>query len=220
METTKTITQDLTHAPALVRVLIGGAVGACAAVGDLFLGPAKAAPLVGWDGLALTYVVLTWWLIWPLNPGQTARRATRHDPTRAVSYVLLLSAALASLVAVGLVLFKAGQSSGTGEAKRVGFGIASVVLSWAIVHTVYALRYATVHFSDPNGGVHFNQRGLPSYRDFAYLSFTIGMTFQVSDTALTNSHIRRTALLHALSAYVLDTVIVAASVNLVAGLSH
>jgi uncharacterized membrane protein len=189
-------------------------------VGDLVLGPPRAAPLVGWDGLVLTYVVLTWWLIWPLNAGQTEHRATRYDPTRAVSYVLLMSAALASLVAVGAVLFEAGRSHGRGELGRVGFGIASVVLSWTIVHTVYTLRYATSHYSNPDGGVDFNQRALPTYRDFAYLAFTVGMTFQVSDTALTNSNIRRTALLHALSAYALDTVIVASTVNLVAGLSH
>jgi uncharacterized membrane protein len=220
MRNTNNPTWDLTHAPALVRVLIGAAVGGCAAAGDVLRGPLEAAPLVGWDALALTYLGLTWWLIWPLNPGQTARRATRHDPTRAVSYVLLMSAALASLLAVGLVLFQARHSSGTGQAERVGFGVASVVLSWAMVHTVYTLRYATVHYTDPRGGVDFNQRTLPSYRDFAYLAFTIGMTFQVSDTALTTSNIRRTALLHALSAYALATVILAAAVNLIAGLSH
>jgi uncharacterized membrane protein len=221
MKGTQSRSRGLTYAPALTRVAIGVAVGGCVGVGDVFFGPARAAPLVGWDGLALTYLGLTWWLIWPLDPGQTARRATRHDPTQAVSYLLLTTAALASLVAVGLVLFQARKASGTDdEVQRVGFGIASVLLSWAMVHTVYTLRYATLHYTDPNGGVHFNQPEPPSYRDFAYVAFTIGMTFQVSDTALTNPIIRRTALLHALMAYALVTAILAATVNLIAGLSH
>jgi uncharacterized membrane protein len=181
---------ELTQAPALARVAIGAVVGVCAAVLDVIFGPTKAAPLVGWDALALSYLGLTWWLIWPLNAGQTARRATRHDPTRAVSYVLLLTAALASVLAFGFVLLGASRSSGTAEVLRVGLGIGSVVVSWAVVHSVYTLRYATTMYSDPSGGINFNQTQPPCYRDFAYMAFTLGMTFQVSDTALTTSTIR------------------------------
>lgn len=211
---------DLTHAPALARVAIGAVVGVCAAVLDVIFGPTKAAPLVGWDALALTYLGLTWWLIWPLSSGQTAQRATRHDPTRAVSYVLLLTAALASVLAFGLVLLGASRSSGTREVLRVALGIGSVVVSWAVVHSVYSLRYATTMYSDPSGGIHFNQTQPPCYRDFAYMAFTLGMTFQVSDTALTTSTIRRTALFHALTSYPLGTLILAGTVNLITGLSR
>jgi uncharacterized membrane protein len=211
---------DLTHAPALVRVAIGAVVGACLALLDIALGPPRAAPLIGWDGLALTYLGLTWWVIWPLNPGQTAHRAVRHDPTRAVSYVLLLTAALASVLALGLVLFKASRDSGTAEALRVALGVFSVVVSWAVVHTVYTLRYATTWYSDPSRGINFHQTQPPRYRDFAYVAFTIGMTFQVSDTALTTSTIRRTALFHALTSYPLATLILAGTVNLTTGLSR
>jgi uncharacterized membrane protein len=211
---------DMTHAPALVRVAIGAVVGACLALLDVILGPTRAAPLIGWDGLALTYFGLTWWVIWPLNPGQTAQRATRHDPTRAVSYVLLLTAALASVLALGLVLFGASRDSGTAEALRVALGVFSVVVSWAVVHSVYTLRYATTWYSDPSRGINFHQAQPPRYRDFAYVAFTIGMTFQVSDTVLTTSTIRRAALFHALTSYPLATLILAATVNLVTGLSR
>jgi uncharacterized membrane protein len=214
------ITKDLTNASALVRVAIGAVGGVCAAVLDVIFGPANAAPLVGWDALALIYLGLTWWLIWPLNAGQTAHRATRHDPTRAVSYVLLLIAALASLLAVGAVLFGASRSRGTAEVLRVALGVGSVVVSWAVVHTIYTLRYATTYYSDPNGGLKFHQPDPPSYHEFAYVAFTIGMTFQVSDTALTTTVIRRTALFHALMSYPLATVILAATVNLIVGLSR
>jgi uncharacterized membrane protein len=212
-------TKDLTHAPALVRVAIGAVVGVSAAAVDVIFGPTRAAPLIGWDALALTYACLTWWLICPLNAGQTARRATRHDPTRAVSYVLLLTAALASLLAVGLVLFGASRSGGTARGLRVALGVGSVVVSWTMVHTIYTLRYATTYYSDPSGGVNFNQPSPPTYREFASVAFTIGMTFQVADTALTTTVIRRTAFFHALMSYSLATVILAATVNLIAGLN-
>ncbi len=210
----------LTHAPALVRVGIGAGAGVVAAIVEATLGSARAAPLIGWDVLALTYLGLTWSVIWPLNSGQTARRATRNDPTTAVSYVLLLSAALASLLAIGLVLFGASRTSGTTEGLRVALGVGSVVLSWAIVHTIYTLRYASTYYGDPDGGIDFNHPEPPTYREFAYLAFTVGMTFQVSDTRLTTSTLRRIALVHALISYPLETVIVAATVNLVAGLSR
>jgi uncharacterized membrane protein len=213
--------RNLTNVPALVRVGIGVVVGVAAAVLQGVFAAPDAAPLVGWDALALTYVCLTWWRIWPLDAEETERRATRHDATRTVSYALLLAAAFASLAAVGVVLFQAQQSKGTAEILRVALGVGSVVVSWALIHTTFTLHYARKYYSDEGGaGVDFNQNEPPRYSDFAYLAFTIGMTFQVSDTALTNSAIRRVALFHAMMSYSLATVILASAVNLIAGLSQ
>jgi uncharacterized membrane protein len=211
---------NLTNIPAGVRVAIALVVGVTVGtLMGLFASP-TAAPLVGWDALALTYVILTWWRIWPLDAAQTARRATRHDATRTVAYTLLLSAAVASLVAVGAVLFQASHSKGATELLRVALGVGSVVVSWTLVHTTFTLHYARQYYTDQNAcGVEFNQDEPPRYSDFAYLAFTIGMTFQVSDTALTTSSIRRVALSHALMSYLLATVILAGTVNLIAGLS-
>lgn len=88
-----------------------------------------------------------------------------------------------------------------------------------MVHTVFALRYAGLYYSGPDGGVNFNDNEKPAYADFAYLAFTIGMTYQVSDTALTTRAVRHTALRHALLSYLLGTVIIAATINLAAGLA-
>jgi uncharacterized membrane protein len=213
--------RNLTNVPALARVAIAALAGVGAGVLQSLFGPRSAAPLVGWDALALTYVCLTWWRIWPLDAEQTARRATRHDPTRSVAYALLMLAALASLAAVGAVLFKATHSRGTTELLRVALGVGSVVVSWALVHTTFALHYARTYYSDHGGaGIDFNQGQPPSYSDFAYLAFTIGMTFQVSDTSLTTTAVRRIALFHALMSYLLGTAILAGTVNLIAGLSR
>jgi uncharacterized membrane protein len=93
-------------------------------------------------------------------------------------------------------------------------------LSWGLVHTVFSLRYARSYYSRPVGGIDFNEDDPPTYLDFAYLAFTIGMTFQVSDTNLMNKKIRRVALSHALLSYLFGAVIVALVINVVSSLLH
>ncbi|MGH3528142.1 MAG: DUF1345 domain-containing protein [Pseudonocardiaceae bacterium] len=175
--------------------------------------------LVGWDLAALIYITWLWSTIRNRDARDTAQRATITDPDRTVTDLLLLSAAVASLVAVGFVLVRAGQQHGIQELLRVGLGLVSVVLSWGLVHTVFTLRYAQLYYAGADGGIDFNQPDPPTYTDFAYLAFTIGMTFQVSDTPLRSRVIRRTALRHALLSYLFGTGILATTINLVASLS-
>jgi uncharacterized membrane protein len=92
-----------------------------------------------------------------------------------------------------------------------------VILSWATVHTVFTLRYARLYYA-AGGGIDFNGDRAPTYTDFAYLAFTIGMTYQVSDTSIASKAIRRTALRHAYMSYLFGTVVVAMTINVVAGL--
>jgi uncharacterized membrane protein len=99
------------------------------------------------------------------------------------------------------------------------FGLISIAISWFTVHTIFTLRYALLYYQDAEGGVNFNQDEPPCYRDFAYLALTLGMTFQVSDTNLQTTEIRATALRHALLSYLFGTVILAAAINLIAGLT-
>jgi uncharacterized membrane protein len=175
--------------------------------------------LVGWDFGSLVYMTWLWVTIRKRNARATAQRAMTTDPDRAVTDLLLLSAAVASLVAVGFILVRGAQLQGSAEQFRVGLALVSVVVSWALVHIVYTLRYAHLYYDGEVGGIDFNQSDHPTYLDFAYLAFTIGMTFQVSDTSLRSSAIRRTALRHALLSYLFGTGILATTVNLVASLS-
>jgi uncharacterized membrane protein len=96
----------------------------------------------------------------------------------------------------------------------------TLVVSWTVVNTVFTLRYADIFYSSPVGGIGFGDDGseLPSYRDFAYMALTIGMTYQVSDTTLRDRQFRRAVLNHALLSYVFGVVIVSTSINLIAGL--
>jgi uncharacterized membrane protein len=206
------------HASALTRVGMGAAAGlVVGAVAGVF-GPWQLAPLMGWDATALTWVGLIWTVIWPMNAEQTAARAGHEDPTRPLADLLLLCAAVASLVAVGFVLVQARHSGGVTELLHVTLAIASIVLSWVLVHTTFTLRYARMYYTGPDGGISFNQTEAPAYADFAYLAFTIGMTFQVSDTKLETQEARSIALQHALVSYLFGTVIVAVTINLIAGL--
>lgn len=206
------------RASALTRVGMAAAAGLVVGALAGVFGPWQLAPLIGWDATALTWVGLIWTVIWPMNAEQTAARAGHEDPTRPLADLLLLCAAVASLVAVGFVLVQARHSGGATELLQVVLAIASIVLSWALVHTTFTLRYARMYYTGPDGGISFNQTEAPAYADFAYMAFTIGMTFQVSDTKLETQEARSIALQHALVSYLFGTVIVAVTINLVAGL--
>jgi len=198
-----------------VAAAVGIVVGTLVAV----VVPARYAPMAGWDAAAVVFLLWTWGTAWPQDAADTAFLARREDPSRLAADIVVLAAAVVSLLAVALVIFGASQSKGPAEIARVAFGVVSVVLSWGVVHSTFCLRYARLYYADPVGGVNFNDDEPPSYRDFAYLAFTIGMTFQVSDTALQARIFRTTALRHALISFMFGTVIVAITINLVAGLS-
>jgi uncharacterized membrane protein len=206
-----------------LHVVIAAAAGGCAAGLVLFLAPWELAPLSGWDVAAVSYVAWTWVSIWNLDAEHTARQAVREDPGRAASDALVLAASVSSLLAVGLVIIRAGNSTGTSRIMLIGLSVASVVFSWSVVHTLFTLRYARLYHSGPDGGVDFHQVARPRFTDFAYLAFTIGMTFQVSDTDLTTTEFRAAALRHALLSYLsylFGTVVIATMINLVAGLTR
>jgi uncharacterized membrane protein len=200
------------------RLAVSAAVGVVVGALAWALGGALFAPALAWDAAAAVLLTWTWRIIWPLDADDTAAHATREDPSRAASDALLLGAAVASLAAVGLILVRAGSAKGAAADVQAALGVLTVLLAWLVVHTVFTLRYARLYYSGTDGGVDFNQHDKPCYSDFGYLGFTVGMAFQVSDTALTTRTMRATALRHSLLSYLFSTVIVATTINLVAGI--
>jgi uncharacterized membrane protein len=200
------------------RLAVSAGVGVVAVVLVGLFGNWADAPAVGWDTAALLYCATTWFVIWPMDPAQTAAKARSEDPNRAISEVITLSASVASLATVGMVLVTANSVKGAPAVALAALALASIAISWFTVHTIFALRYALLFYSDPEGGIDFNQSEPPAYQDFCYLALTLGMTFQVSDTALGSTALRATALRHALLSYLFGTVILAAVINLIAGL--
>jgi uncharacterized membrane protein len=200
------------------RLTISAVIGVIAGALAAAFGSWVYAPAVGWDATAIFFSATVWLGIWPLSAETTAARATREDPSRAGSDALTLCACVASLGAVGFVLVRAHTVHGVAQGMLAALGLLSVAVSWLTVHTIFTLRYALLYYSDPVGGVDFNSDERPCYRDFAYLALTIGMTFQVSDTSLVSTDVRAAALRHALLSYLFGAIILAAAVNLVAGL--
>jgi uncharacterized membrane protein len=196
---------------ALPGIVVGVLVG--------LLGPVAVAPLIGWDVAAAVFLAWTWFTLHGLDAPATKRHAVRDDATRASADLTALIASTASLIAVGFLIARASSAHGSAQVLQAGLAVGSVVMSWLVVHTTYMLRYATIYHADEKG-VDFNQDMPPRYTDFAYLAFTIGMTFQVSDTPLTTSAMRANALRHALLSYLYGTVIIAATINLIAGLNR
>jgi uncharacterized membrane protein len=173
--------------------------------------------LVGW---ATTAAVMVAWILrvtLPKDGPATAALAMREDDSRAAADLLLICAAVGSLAAVALGLVEGAQVHGGGQAALTVLAVLSIVLSWALIQTVFTLRYARLFYAE-GGGIDFNEDDEPDFRDFAYLAVTLGMTYQVSDTDLTSKAVRRTALRHALLSYLFGTVIIAVAINVVAGL--
>ena len=195
------------------------AAGVVGSVAAGLAGAGRMAPLSGWDIMAVVYGGWTWSTIWPLGAAAAEADANREDPGRNLADLVLLCAAVASLAAVGAVLLGVGGAGGYTKYLMAGLAVVSVFVSWALVHTVYTLKYARLYYSGTPGGIDFNDTGAPDYHDFAYLAFTIGMTFQVSDTNLQSKQVRRTVLRQAWLSFPLVTVIIATSINLVAGLA-
>jgi uncharacterized membrane protein len=209
------------HAPALRRAIIVTCVWLIVALVLLPFVTWELATVGGWDAAALTFLMSVWPIIIRAEGSHVEQLATREDETRGSATVLLLAASVASLLGVGVVLNLAGQASGPLQVLFIAVAMLTVVLSWTVVNTVYTLRYAHLYFRPPAEGIDFTDPAAqkrPDYREFAYVAFTIGMTYQVSDTAVRDPRIRRTVLSHALLSYVFGVVIVAGAINLIAGL--
>jgi len=173
--------------------------------------------LIGWMVLAAVFIIWTWRTIWPMDAPATAAHALREDPGRRVFTALAIVAALFSLAGVALLL--TDKSSPGGASVHAFISVTAIFLSWGVIQTIYTVRYAELYYSGTEGGVDFNAKTRPCYTDFAYLALTLGMTYQVSDTDLKTRTIRSTALRQALLSFLFGTVIVASTINLVAGLA-
>jgi uncharacterized membrane protein len=209
------------HAVALRRAIIVASIGLIVTLVLLRFVPWELALVCGWDAAALVFLISVWPMIIRATASHVERIATREDQTRGSATVLLVGASVASLLGVGFALGLAGQESGSVRVMFIGLAVLTVVLSWTVVNTVYTLRYAHLYFGAPTRGIAFGGTAAPerpNYRDFAYVAFTIGMTYQVSDTDISDPRTRRTVLAQALLSYVFGVVIVAGAINLIAGL--
>jgi uncharacterized membrane protein len=203
------------------RVLLSLAVGVVAGVLVAVLVAPVLAPLVGWAVAATTVLVWVWWISWPLGAEGTKRLAEEEQRSRSTDGGVLV-AAVVSLAAVVLALVRSSSNDAI-AGTLVVVSVVAVTLSWALVNTVFALKYSRLYYKDEtdvDGGINFMHEHPPAYSDFAYVAFTVGMSYAVSDTEVTSSDIRRVALGHALLSYGFGTGILAVAVNLVTNLAQ
>lgn len=207
---------------ASVRVGAAAVLGLVAAVATGVAVDWDYAVAAGFDAAAVLFLAWTWAAIRGMDAAGTAAHATREDPTARTTRLIVLAASVASLVGIGYLLVQASSAQGVERAAVAALGVGSVAISWVVVHTLFTLHYALLYYGaagpdGTGGGIEFPQP--PRYADFAYLAFTIGMTYQLSDTPVTTGPVRATVLRHALLSYLFGALILAATVNLVSSLA-
>jgi len=170
--------------------------------------------IAGWDAAALIILLVIVRDMRGADAERTSVIAKRDDMNHSLSDAIVLTACLASIGAVVYLLVSKDSS-----AFHIGLGLISIVISWATVHMLYALRYAAMYYSDPEGGVDFNSKHQPRFSDFLYMAYTVGMTYQIADTDIETSTFRRVVLGHAALSFIFGTTIIATTINFLVNLS-
>ncbi len=205
--------------PTRIRLITSCLLGVIAAVGTGLVAPVVLGGVVGWICLAFTYTGWTWVSLRRLSPAQVRDLSTTEEPGRRISHGALVLASLASLVGVGLLLVAGSGASSAVVPLEALVGTTAVAASWLLVHMIFTAHYASLYYADEaSRPVDFDGDD-PDYQDFAYLAFTLGMTYQVSDTTLATKAMRRAALRHAMLSYLFGAVVIASAINLVAQLA-
>ncbi|TDN92458.1 DUF1345 domain-containing protein [Microbacterium sp. BK668] len=206
------------HATVLARGIVSLAAGIAVGVWVGLVLDAWAGILAGWGAVAATSVVWVLVLVWPMDAAATRAHARSEDPGRPLARIIAVLGSCASLVAVGIVLLQTGRIAPPESYLLALIAVLAVAASWALIQVDYMLRIAAEYYSDPVGGIDFNQAEDPMYSDFAYFAFGLGMTYQVADTNVRTNRIRKLVLGQTLLAYLFGAVILATVINLVTGL--
>lgn len=208
----------------LHRILIGVAFAALA----FFIIPKSSNPLIEtmtmWIVFASVFLLTGWIVLYTRPISEIKKEAKKDDGSKLFVYLMIILSTLASFVIVLLIMI----SNSDDDSKNGMFifvSITGILLSWFMVHTLYTFHYAHMYYDDDEEedakdaeGLDFPGDEAPDYIDFAYFSFTIGCTFQVSDVDINSKLIRRSVLWHGLLSFALNTFVVALTINLIAGL--
>jgi uncharacterized membrane protein len=171
--------------------------------------------LISWDIFVTFYLVLAYTMMFRSNLAYIRRNAVLQDDGR---FLILLVTALGAFASIAAIVFELGASQRSGP--QLALATLTIALSWATVHTTFALHYAHDYYRGAKpGGLQFpsgDQHDHADYWDFVYFSFVIGMTAQVSDVGITDKTIRRTATAHGIISFVFNTALLALMVNIAA----
>ena len=207
------------------RLVLGLAAGAAvffALRGHLRL---ELAGIAAWDGFAVVILALDWVTILATPQRKIRQLAQQQDLSRFLVFLFVVVTACAALFAVGFLISEK-KNPGRHFTVHLVLTLVTVTVSWTLVQTVYGLRYAHAFYGDSDepgvnqhaGGLIFPGNRPPDYFDFAYFSFVVGMTSQVSDVQITSRRMRRITLLHSVLSFGFNTMILALLINTVSGL--
>lgn len=206
------------HHRALISVGIAAVV--CLVPGS-WQWPTRA--VVTWIAFSSSMLAMTWYVLVSADPSEVAKTARLQDSSRTAVFAFVIVAAVASIFAVAAELGTAKNLEGTAKTSHAVFSILTVLTSWALVHTVFTLRYAHIFYGSEEGdeaseGLNFPDQEKPDYLDFAYFSFVIGMCAQVSDVTVSSRRLRRLVLVHSVISFGFNAVILGLSINMVSSL--
>ena len=178
--------------------------------------------MLGWNTFSVCMIVMSWTSFFITNSKQIREQAKVQDPSRTIIFIIVIISTLASFLAVLLLILSKDKTDNT-SSWGTAIAVSGMLFSWFLIHTIFTLRYAHIYYGDhetkPNthaGGLEFPGDSKPEYLDFAYYSFVLGMTFQVSDVQITSKRLRALAMLHGLLSFVFNTIMIALTINLIA----
>ena len=205
------------------RLVYGACVGGLVAVLPLPLPVASSTQgLLAWSAGALTYLLLSWWLATEFDARRTRERAQAQDQPGLMLFVLLLLSVFASIAAIALMLQHVRDFSAEQRLGHLALSLMALASSWLLMQTIFAFRYARLYYQQeklghPLGaGLEFPGKQPPDYFDFLYYAHVVGMTSQVSDVVVTSRPMRRLTLLHSVTAFAFNMLVLALSINVMA----
>lgn len=174
--------------------------------------------VAGWIVYAGVWLGLSWNTMYGAEIDHIRTMAEHQDTGRRIIFVLVLTGACISLIAIGWLLSGAKTLSRDRLVAHIILSIVSILYSWLLIHTTFAFHYAHRYYGGEHHGLSFPGNEDPDYLDFCYFSFVIGMTSQVSDVAISSRPMRRLVLLHSILSFIFNTLILALSINLLSTL--
>ncbi len=179
--------------------------------------------LLAWCAGSGTFLALSWWLAARFDAQRTRARALAQDQSHRILSGLLLLCVFISAGAIALMLQHVKDLAAAQRAAHLALSMLALAASWLLMQTVFAFHYAHLYYQcesrghDQGAGLQFPGKQAPDYFDFLYYAHVVGMTSQVSDVVVTARHMRRLTLLHSLAAFAFNMLVLALSINVVAG---
>ncbi len=179
--------------------------------------------LLGWCVGIAVFLLLTWWLCVSFNSKRTRERAQAQDEPSVVLFLLMLLMTMACVAAIAVMMQQTRDLSGMERALHIALSMAALAASWLFIQAIFAFHYAHRYYQEemrkePAGAGLLFPGGLdPDYFDFLYYALVVGMTSQVSDVQVTSREMRRLTLVHAVLSFAFNMLILALSINVVAG---